>query len=556
MSTSTARYADRPWLSLYEDGVPPDLDPDFTSALAAFDAAAAASPDATFLRYFDGVLTFAETARAADALAARLSAEGFAPGDRLALYVQNDPGFVIGLLAAWKTGGTAVAVNPMNKQRELRYLLTDSGATALLVLDDLYAAVAREVLEDPEVRVRTVVTTAGRDFQTRDDPRVLGPEPHPPAPGTLSLTEVIATYDGGPVVAPVASPDDVAVLTYTSGTTGVPKGAMNTHANLTFNAQTYRDWMHLAEGEPLLGIAPLFHITGLVGHVMLAMLTRAPLVLAHRFEPSVVLDAVREHRPVFTVGAITALSALTAAPGATPDDFSSLRVVYSGGAPIAPAVGDRIEKVLGAYVHNIYGLTETSSPSHAVPIGVRAPVDPASGALSVGVPVFGTVVRVVGEDGSDLPAGEVGELLVTGPQVVRGYWGKPEETEKGMPGGELRTGDVGFMDDDGWFYLVDRKKDMINAAGYKVWPREVEDVLYTHPAVREAAVVGVPDEYRGETVKAFVSMQPDATATSEELVAFCKERMAAYKYPREVEVITELPKTATGKILRRELRDG
>jgi long-chain acyl-CoA synthetase len=211
--------------------------------------------------------------------------------------------------------------------------------------------------------------------------------------------------------------------------------------------------------------------------------------------------------------------------------------------------------VFGHWIHNVYGLTETTSPSHATPLGVQGPVDEASGALSVGVPIYGTVVRIVGDDGRDLPPGEVGEIVTTGPQVVAGYWGKPEETARAIPGGALHTGDVGYMDADGWFYIVDRKKDQINAGGYKVWPREVEDVLYEHEAVREAAVVGVPDEYRGETVKAFVSLRPGRTATEEELIAFAKERMAAYKYPRAVEFLDEIPKTVTGKLLRRELRD-
>jgi long-chain acyl-CoA synthetase len=202
----------------------------------------------------------------------------------------------------------------------------------------------------------------------------------------------------------------------------------------------------------------------------------------------------------------------------------------------------------------LYGLTETTSPSHAVPLGAETPVDPTSGALSVGVPVPGTVVRIVDEDGRDVPVGELGELVTKGPQVVAGYWNKPEETANAIRDGWFFTGDVGFMDPDGWFFVVDRKKDQINASGYKVWPREVEDVLAEHPAVREAAVVGVPDEYRGETVKAFVSLKAGTAATPEELIAHCRERMAAYKYPRSVEVVGELPKTVTGKILRRELR--
>ena len=241
-------------------------------------------------------------------------------------------------------------------------------------------------------------------------------------------------------------------------------------------------------------------------------------------------------------------------PTAGDRDLSSFSKVYSGGAPIAPAMVEAWERQFGAYIHNIYGLTETTSPSHIVPRQRRAPVDPTSGALSVGIPIFNTIVRVVDERGEELPVGEIGEFETSGPQVVRGYWGKPEETAHALPGGALRTGDVGFMDEQGWFYVVDRKKDLINVAGYKVWPREVEDVLYEHPAVREAAVVGVPDEYRGETVKAFVSVKPGRETSPEELIAFCRERLAAYKYPRRVELLDELPKTPTGKILRRELR--
>ncbi|UQE77137.1 AMP-binding protein [Gordonia sp. PP30] len=535
--------------------MPADIETEYPSALAVFDAAVAQSPDADFLQYFGMSQTFADVDRASRALAAALAGRGFGRGDRLALFVQNNPAFVIGMIAAWRLGGTAVAINPMNKERELTYLLTDSGATALLALDDLYATVGKPVIEGGGTAVTTVITCSPLDMQDRDDERLFGDYRRVRTEGALDLAEIIAAGGGDDLPDPDLGSDDVAVLAYTSGTTGDPKGAMNTHGNFAFNAQTYRDWTGLEPGEGILGIAPLFHITGLVGHIMAAMLIRAPLVLAHRFDPAVMLDAIREYRPVFTIGAITAFGALAAAPGAGPDDFASLRVLYSGGAPIAPAVGDRLEQVFGTYIHNIYGLTETNSPSHAVPLGVRAPVDPVSGALSVGVPVFNTVVRVVGADGTDVPDGEIGEFVTSGPQVVPGYWNKPEATASSIPGGALHTGDVGFMDSDGWYYVVDRKKDMINASGYKVWPREVEDVLYTHPAVREAAVVGVPDEYRGETVKAFVSLQPGATVDPAEIIEFCKAQMAAYKYPRSVEIVEELPKTVTGKILRRQLRD-
>jgi long-chain acyl-CoA synthetase len=547
-------YDERPWLALYGD-TPPDVEIEFPSALAMFRASVERAPDTVAIRYFDGSITLRELDEQTDALASALLARGFAPNDRLAVYLQNVPQFVVGMVAAWKAGGIMVSVNPMNRSRELTYLLADSGASVLLCQDDLYEDVARGVV--PGTAVRAVLTTSALDYQTRADQRLFaGYRPSRPA-GTEDLAEVIAAHRGE--MPPPVSPglDDVAFLTYTSGTTGVPKGAMNTHRNVVFTAQVYRDWVGVGgpAGNVVLGVAPLFHITGLIGHIAVSLLAPATLVLAYRFHPEVVLDAIREHRPTFTIGAITVFIALLNAPGFSRDDVASFQRLYSGGSPIAPSVVEQFAASTGLYIHNAYGLTETTSPSHCGPPGVRAPVDPVSGALSVGLPVCNTVVRIVDDDGKDLPVGEVGELVTMGPQVVAGYWRKPEETARSLPGGALHTGDVGFMDEQGWFYLVDRKKDMINAAGYKVWPREVEDVLYGHPAVREAAVVGVPDSYRGETVRAYVSLKPGAAASPEELIAFCRERMAAYKYPRQLELVEEIPKTLTGKILRRELRD-
>ncbi len=547
-----SRYDERPWLARYAEGQAADLVPEFTDALVMFRTSAERNPDAVAVRYFDGSLTLRDIDEQSDALAVGLQVAGFGSGDRLAVYLQNVPQFLVAMVATWKAGGVLVPINPMSKQRELSYQLTDSGATVLLCLEGLYDAVAREVVGGTDVRL--VVTTSELEYQTRRDERLFKGVEQTRHDGTVDLAELIAQHAGEKPVTDRYDADDVAFLTYTSGTTGTPKGAMNTHGNVTFNAQVYRDWCRLGTDDVVLGVAPLFHITGLIAHIAVSFLLPAPLVLAYRFEPGVLLDAIREHRPTFTVGAITVFIALANAPGVTRDDLSSLRAVYSGGAPISPATAQRFSDDFGIYIHNVYGLTETTSPSHGVPLGVEAPVDPTSGALSVGVPVPSTVVRIQGDDGLDLPPGEIGEIVTAGPQVVRGYWNKPAETEHALPRRVLRTGDVGFMDEQGWFYIVDRKKDMINAAGYKVWPREVEDVLYEHAAVREAAVVGVPDEYRGETVKAFVSLKPDVTVTPDELIAHCRDRLAAYKYPRTVEIIDELPKTVTGKILRRELR--
>jgi long-chain acyl-CoA synthetase len=547
-------YSGRPWTKLYSEGRPADITPDHSTMLDLFGASVTRAPDNVAIKYFDGVLTLADLDARSDALALALVDNGFAVGDRLGVYVQNNPAFVVALLAAWKAGGAAVLINPMNKRREVTYLLVDSGASALLCLDDLYESVAKEVIATGETAVSTVITCSPLDEQSRNDERLFAGVERLAPEGTLDLEEMFREYAGRkpPPVDPGA--DDLAVLCYTSGTTGVPKGAMCTHAAMAFNSQTYRDWMGLTAADSVLGVAPLFHITGLIGHMGAAMIAACPLVISHRFEPHVIIDAIREHRPTFTIGSITVFINLSAQPEATKADWSSFRMIYSGGAAIAPAITDQFKEKTGVYIHNLYGLTETNSPSHAVPLGSKAPIDPNSGALSVGVPIFNTVVRILDEAHAEVPVGENGEIAISGPEVVHAYWNKPKETAEGLPGGELLTGDIGFMTEDGWFYVVDRKKDMINASGYKVWPREVEDVLYTHPAVHEAAVIGVPDEYRGETVKAFVSCNPGMTVTEKELIEFCQQQMAAYKYPRSIHFLDDVPKTTSGKILKRELR--
>ena len=540
-----------PWLSSYPPEVPHRFEPEFTDALSMFRAAVARSPETTAISYFDGRLVLREVGELSDALACALLAGGFERGDRLAVYLQNVPQFVIAMVATWKAGGVMVSINPMSRQRELRHLLVDSGATALVCLEDLYDEVVHEVL--PTSGVRQVITTSPLEYQTRNDPRLFADVHRVRHPGTDDMAELMNRHAGEHPPAVEFAPTDVALLTYTSGTTGTPKGAMNTHGNVGFNAQTLREWCRLTPDDVVLGVAPLFHVTGLIAHVAVSMLVPMELVLTYRFDATLVVETIRERRPTFTVAALPVYIALSNTPGVSAEDLASLRAAYSGGAPVTPAWASRFEEQFGVRIHTVYGLTETTSPSHAVPLGARPPVDPEFGALSVGVPVPNTHSEILDEQGQPVKAGEIGEIAISGPQVVPGYWQKPEETEHAMAGGRLLTGDVGFMDENGWFYVVDRKKDMINASGFKVWPREVEDVLCEHPAVNEAAVVGVPDEYRGETVKAFVTLRPDAAATEYELIAHCKARMSAYKYPRVVEIIDVLPKTATGKLLRREL---
>ncbi len=550
-------YEARPWLKHYPSYIPPELTPHYGSALEMFLATVRAMPGQAALYYFDFPMTYGDLDRWSSALAAALQDRGVQQGDRVALFLQNVPQFLIGLYGAWKAGAIVVPCNPMFKHRELEYHLNDSGTKVLICLESLYEAVARDVVG--KTKVESVITTSELDYIPQGViPDLLATSRKQRFAETLNLLELLTRFDGKPYRLATLTPQDVAFLTYTSGTTGRPKGAMNTHANVVFNATFYRDWMQLDSHDVVIGVAPFFHITGLIAHIAVAALAGMPIVMFYRFDPAEMLRLTEKWKGSFTVASITVFIALLNCPDIKTRDLSSLRKVFSGGAPVSPSIVENFERATGAYIHNIYGLTETTSPSHAVPMGARAPVDPDSGALSVGVPIPNTICRVVDvTTGQDVPPGEVGELITKGPEVVAGYWEKPEETAYAIRDGFLYTGDVAKMDEDGWFYLVDRKKDMIIVSGYKVWPREVEDVLYQHPGVREAAVIGVPDAYRGETVKAYVSLKSgfEGRVTPEELIEFCKARMANYKYPRFVEVLDELPKTPTGKFLRRELRE-
>lgn len=547
-------YDERPWLRLYPPGRDPELAVEHADALSMWRAKAAIAADEPCIHAFEQTWTWAQIDAFSDALAVELAASGVGHGDRVAVYLQNDVEWPITILATWKLGAIVVPVNPMLQQRELLHMLTDSGASALVCLDSLYLDVARHVVADSDVR--TVVVDHPGDWMEVVPPLVernVGPRRE--VEGLPRLHDVVGARLGQRPPQVTLDGSHPAFLTYTSGTTGPSKGAINTHGNVAYNGQMIRDWLELGERDVVFAVAPLFHITGLIMHIATSWSAARPMVIFHRFDADVALEMIERWRATYMIGAITVYIALLERLEAAGRDFSSLRHVISGGAPVSASIVERFEQLTGLHVHSCYGLTETSAPSHLPLADRHAPIDPVSGTPAVGLPVPGVRCRVLDLDtGEEIPPGEVGEIAIAGPMVVPGYWGLPEETEASIPGGELRTGDVGFMDAEGWFYVVDRKKDQINAGGYKIWPREVEDVLYEHPAVREASVVGVPDPYRGETVKAYVALVDGTAASPDELIAFCRERMAAYKYPREVEILDALPRTLTGKFLRRELR--
>jgi long-chain acyl-CoA synthetase len=552
-------YSQQPWKKLYPSYVPDTMPVPEKTQVDILEENAEKKPNAPAIYYFDDVITYRQLNEWADCFASQLAKWGVSKGDRVAVYTQNNPQFLISQYAAWKRGAVIVPLNPMFKEKELEYHLNDSGAKVLVCLDALYESYARSVI--PKTSVEQVVTTNELDFiseKYQGSIPVLENSKKLHSEGTFDLKEILIKGDVDPSDRNSVSPEDIAFLVYTSGTTGDPKGAINLHKNIAFNAEVYRTWMKIDDSDIVLGVAPLFHITGIVGHSALANLAGIPLILFHRFDPREAFRLIEKWRPTMTVGSITVYIALMNDTASRNADLGSLKKCYSGGAPIAPKLTEQFEKTFGVYIHNIYGLTESNSPTHAVPFGKKAPVDKESGALSVGVPVPNCDAKVVDleDPGKEVGIGEAGEFAVRGPMIFAGYWEKPEATKKAFYGSYFLTGDVVIMDKEGWFYVVDRKKDMIVASGFKVWPREVEDMLYQHPGVKEAAVVGMPDEYRGETVKAFVSLKDDFVdkVTPEEIIQFCKERMAAYKYPRQVVILPEVPKTATGKFLRRQLR--
>ncbi len=523
------------------------------TALQVFRENARRRPNDTQLIYFDTALTVREVDEMSDALAAALAAEGVGSGDRLAAFLQNMPHFVVTLLASWKIGAIFVPVNPMLRPAELQHQLDDCGAVALVALGALWSATARHVVG--ATNVRTVITVSPRSMQHRNDDRVLADAAMEPTAGVDDFDELIGKFQGSRPQWHVPAADDTAFLCYTSGTTGDPKGAMCSHRNVISVARATCDVTQIDSKSRLLGLAPLFHITGLMVQLLPALMSPCPLLLSFRFHPGVMIDSIREHRPTFAVGPITAYIGLLAHPGFRTEDFAAFDRVYSGGAPISPASARAFEKRTGQQLLGAYGMTEATAATHLTPKGMRAPADPSTGALAVGLPTPGTTVKIVDDDGNPVPVGTSGEVVLSSPGVISGYWRRPEATAATIRDGLLYSGDIGVVDDDGWLFLVDRKKDLINCSGFKVWPREVEDALYEHAAVLEAAVVGVPDPYRGETVKAYVSLKEPHSVIGAELAEFVNDKLAAYKRPREVEVLESLPKNSSGKILRRVLRD-
>jgi long-chain acyl-CoA synthetase len=466
------------------------------------------------------VMTYSQLRDAAYRMASLLSSAGIVPGDRVALMLPNVPAFPVAFYGALAAGATVVPMNPLLKSREISYQLSDSGASVLLTW---HTAAAEAALG---------AAASGVQLLKVDDPDAAG-----------LLTGL------APVPAVVErSADDDAVILYTSGTTGVPKGAELTHAGLTRNASvTARNLLSAGPDDVVMGCLPLFHVFGLTCALNAAIAVGASLTLLPRFDPAKALRIVGRDRVTIFEGVPTMYAAMLHDPASAGADTSSLRVCVSGGAAMPVEVMRGFERAFGCMILEGYGLSETSPvASFNHPDRERKPG-------SIGTPIQDVEMHVVDNEGTELPAGQIGEIVIRGYNVMKGYWRNPAATAETISGGWLRTGDLARVDEDGYFYIVDRKKDLIIRGGLNVYPLEIEGVLYEHPAVAEAAVIGIPDENLGEEIGAAVALKPAATATTDELRAFVKDRVAPYKYPRYVWILPDVPKGPTGKILRREV---
>jgi long-chain acyl-CoA synthetase len=482
-------------------------------------------PNHTAIRFKDQTVTFAQLNRRVDSLAAGLSRAGLKPGDVCVLMMPNSIHWVTVYYALAKVGSVVLPVNFLYRVGELRHIFRDSGARAFIG-HTAYMEEAREVMNGlPEMDIR--VADGG------------------PAAGFTPLEALFSDHDTFPAYP--AQDDEPLAMIYTSGTTGAPKGAVLTHKNLASNAMTVADMRHTQPEDVVLGVLPFFHIYGQTSILNASIYLGLTVRLWVHFEAHEVFEAVEEERKSILIAVPTAFNRLAEMAEKKPPRRSSLRFCVSGGASLPVEVLRRFEALFQTTIYEGYGLTECS------PVCVENPYGRPTRPGSIGVPIPGFEARVVDERDREVKRGEVGELIVRGPGVMKGYLHQPEATEETLRGGWLHTGDLARQDEEDYLYIVDRKKDMVIRGGYNVYPREVEEILYTHPAVSEAAVLGVPHPDLGEEVAALVVLRPGMNATSEEIRAFVKERVAPYKYPRLLKLVKELPKSVTGKILKRAI---
>jgi len=540
-----------PWLKNYEDGVPPSLEYPRVSLPQFLQESADSFPQNGALIFAGRKFTYRELQMKVDSLAAALNALGIRKGEHVGLLLPNSPPFIIGYYAILKVGGIVVSLNPLSVEREILHFLNHAGIRTLIVAEPLFPRIAEIAGQSS---LENILVACLREWAEVKKPpeksKIVAPSGK--KKGVRLLEPLLEKYSGKRIPVVSLEPEDEAVLQYTGAISEGIKGVVLTHGNLVANTLQIRSWVVRARKgkEVVLSVLPFFHVYGMAVAMNVPVYLAATLVIIPRFEVMGALQSIKRYRPTFFPGVPTMFVALSQEKSAEKYNLSSLRVCYSGAAPLAVDTLDDFEKLTGARVTEGYGLAEASPATHCNPVfGKRKPG-------SIGLPYPDTLAKIVDLETGDkmLSPGEVGELCVYGPQVMKGYWKSPEETARAVRNGWLYTGDIARMDEDGYFFILDIKKDMIIAGGFNIYPKDIDQVLAEHPKVAHAVAVGIPDRYRGETVRAFVVLKPGQTATQEEILDFCRKNLAKYKVPTQVEFRASLPQASSNKILRRLLR--
>ena len=528
------------WYKQYPSSISPDMEFPVKTMPEILQETVEKVPDHIAIKFYTKEIRYKELWSFSSMFAASLQQTGIQKGDRVAIMLPNCPQYIISYYGILKAGAAVTQVNPMYLEKELLYILNDAAAKAIVVFEPLYPRI--KAIADRTMLEKIIVVSFEPEKSTLQ--------------GEDELFEQFIGNGIGRAILPVEIDplEDVAVLQYTGGTTGVSKGAMLTHRNISVNAQqshAFFEEEHPFGKDKCLTVIPLFHVFGMTSCMNLSILNGATIILLPKFELEEVLQTIKEEQPTTFPGVPTMYIALVNHPKAQEYGINSIKTCNSGSAPIPVQTLREFENKTGAKILEGFGLSEAAPVTHCnPPFGERKP-----GSVGIGIP--GTDYKIVdlstGE--KELPVGELGELIIRGPQIMKGYWNMPEETENTIRNGWLYTGDIAKVDEDGYLYIVDRKKDMIIASGYNVYPRDIEELLYEHPAVQEAVVIGIPDEYRGETIKALIVKKAEQTVSEQEIIDWARERIAAYKVPKHIEFRSELPKTIVGKILRRALRE-
>ncbi len=550
--------SEKPWLAHYPEEVPRTLTYPSMPVQEYLTKAYEDFPQKTAIHFLGRELSYEELYESAMKMANYLQKLGIQKGDRVSIMLPNCPQAVISFYGILYAGGVVVMTNPLYTEREISYQMKDSGAKAIIALDILFPRINKVI---KETELENVIVTGIKDYLTFPKNLVYpfiqkkqyGMTVKVEHRGINHLfTEIMKTASPQITKPPFDFDEDLALLQYTGGTTGSPKGVMLTHRNLISNATMCDAWLYKSTRgeETIMGIIPLFHVYGLTTVLILSVMQGNKMVLLPKFDPEQALKTINKQKPTLFPGAPTLYIGLLNHPDIQKYDLSSIEACLSGSAPLPTEVQEKFERITGGKLVEGYGLTETSPVSHSNLVWG----DRTKG--SIGMPYPDTDCEIFLPGTTDpVPNGQIGEIAIKGPQVMKGYWNRPDATAATIVDGWLLTGDLGYMNDEGQFFIVDRKKDMIIAGGFNIYPREIEEVLYEHEAIQECVVAGIPDPYRGETVKAYIVLKEGYTVTEEQLDKHCRENLAAFKVPRIYEFRNELPKTAVGKILRRSLVD-